>query len=177
MKNVLITLIVMGGVLSVRAYSAEKSLSVSRPDTKLLAEKSSKAKTLAILPEGTVVTLLEGGNFLFKKVQTAEGKIGYIPYTFLNDKEASSKVRIVNYVRKLTRPKSEELEGTRSRSTNVVMGIRGLATTDDLALSRINASRPDIKSVIEMEDRVVSKNDLDAHFELIVRENEGGAVP
>jgi hypothetical protein len=177
MKKIWALTVVLGGMLAMPAYSAEKYLYVARPDTKLLAEKSSKAKAIATLPEGTAVILLEGGNFLFKQVRTKEGKTGFIPYTFLSDKEISSKTKIVNYVRVLTRPKNEEMDGSRSRSTNVVMGIRGLTTTDDQALNRLNASRPDIKSVIDMEDRVVKRSDLDAHFELIVQENERGVAP
>ncbi len=177
MKDFFKSSIIVLTFVSTAALAAEKTLFVNRSDTSLLEDKSSKAKVSATLQAGTPVTLLDGGNFLFRKVSTSEGKIGYIPYTSLSEKATGSSQNVMNYVRSLTRPKDEDVDSSRSRSANAVMGIRGLASTDDASLGQINTSRPDIKSVLEMEERVVQSLRLKNLSDLIVQENEKGMAP
>ncbi len=163
--------------LALNAFGQEKTMFINRDNTKLLSEKNTKSPSLTTLKEGDIVIVEEGGNALFRKIRTSDGKMGFVPYVALAEKHDRSMRKVVNFVRSFTRPAAEDNDTARSRSANAVMGIRGLASTSDEALAKVNAARPNLAAVYQMEDQNISQEHVQRLSELVLGEIERNLAP
>lgn len=177
MKHVLQKILLMPLVFCAQlSFAQEQQMFINRDNMKVFAEKNTKSKVVEVLKQGDKVVVQEGGNALFKKIVTESGKTGFVPYIALTERTDQSMKKIVNFVRGFTRPSAEESDVSRTRSANAVMGIRGLATTNDEALTRVNGSRPNLAAVYQMEDRSISRYNVEKLSEQVLAEVEKNNV-
>jgi Zn-dependent protease with chaperone function len=163
-------------LLSSAARAEEKTMYVTRANAKLLSDKKLSSPPVATLKQGDAVTVVDGGNFLFHKVKTPDGKNGFIPYTSVSEKNDSNLRKIFNSVKGITKPEEQTNNESRVRTTNAVMGIRGLNATPEEQLSSVSNARPNMKAVYTMEEFETRESDVTKLADAVMGELERAAA-
>jgi hypothetical protein len=159
-------------LLASGANADEKTMYVNRANAKVLSDKKLSSPQVALLKQGDAVTVIEGGNYLFLKIRMADGKSGFIPYTAVSEKNDSNLRKMFNAVKSITKPAEESNNESRVRTTNAVMGIRGLNATPEEQLSSVSNARPNMKAVYAMEEYQVRESDVAKLSDAVVGELE-----
>lgn len=144
----------------------------------LAAEVQAKKDGVAVYSDATnksdVLTKLKSGDALtagerkgmFWSVTLKDGKTGYVSIMSVKHKPDAngSLAKAIKNIVKEGREDDGSIEG---RQRSAVMGVRGLAADDNAG----NAGniRPNLRAVFNMEDRMVSKKQLERHGQQVFK--------
>ena len=136
----------------------------------VFAEASDKSAVVATMKSGQVLPAVERKG-MFWQVKTSDGKLAFVSILKVNHKPDAGADSFANAVRKAVkdgRDAGEETDANRARSA--VMGVRGLKPSE--ASEAAANTKPNMRMVYEMEDRIVAKERVAGIGDEIVAEIE-----
>ena len=145
------------------------SVSAKKDGVKVTAEASKGSTVIQTLNKGDVLETSERVG-MYWMVKTSSGKSGFV--SVLKVKRAASKGGgISNVIRQVSqegRENGEDVENARARSA--VMGVRGLDESSETQYA--GNTKPNLRLVYKMEDRMVSNKSLSRLERQVMRELE-----
>ncbi len=140
-----------------------------KKDTYLLKDSKKDTETKILIKKDSECDLDERKG-MFYKVSCPEGD-GFIYFTAATRKMSSSGLaETLKKVAIEARDNAANGVGENTRSRTAVMGVRGLSESNEL--SQISNMKADLKTVYQMEDRVVDENRINLLENLVHEEIE-----
>lgn len=133
------------------------AVAAKKDGVKIYAKASKKASVLLTLSKGQAVTAKERKG-MYWSVKLPDGRDGYVSVLKVKRKAGGASSSLAKALRSAVKEGRDEDEQVNTRRRSAVMGVRGLAASDDT--STAGNMRPNLRAVYAMEDMKVQKNEI-----------------
>ncbi|MDD9951428.1 MAG: SH3 domain-containing protein [Zetaproteobacteria bacterium] len=152
----LLSFFILFFAISNSAFAA-RTLVVKRKSAKVFAEPNKKSTFIAELKKNDELTE-NGRKGMYWKVATREGKKGYVSVLAVKTKPNNDNAGLSAALRSAVQQGRSSEDAANVRSRSAVMGVRGLASSDDVQFA--GNLKPNPRLVFMMESMVVTSEEL-----------------
>lgn len=163
------TLLCISALWCLSGFSLAATVEAKKNDVKVYAEPTNKSAVKAQLKKGQKIPSLERKG-MFWEVKLQDGQSGYVSVLMVS-RQAGDDSKLSDAIQNIVKDgRSSNDASTEARSRSTVMGVRGLAASDSSASA--GNTRPNLRAVYDMEDRVVSDNRIQRLGQAVFKEIE-----
>ncbi len=168
MKNI-VRVILLLSIFTPKILANE--VAAKKDGVSVLSEASKKGTAIVTLKKGDTVDAKERKG-MYWEVVTKDGKKGFVSVMEVAKKSGAEDADLAKAIRSAVKQgrEGEEEDAANNRARSTVMGVRGLDEGDTANLA--GNVKPNLRMVYSMEDKSLSKKDLEEFGDLVMREVE-----